>query len=47
MQSRARDKARQTYDDLDALAGTWSAQQARQFEQAMSPFSEVDPALWK
>jgi hypothetical protein len=45
--ARARDKARQTYDDLDALAGTWSAQQARQFNLATAPFSEVDPALWK
>jgi hypothetical protein len=45
--ARARDKVRQTYDDLDALAGTWSAQQARQFNLATAPFSEVDPALWK
>jgi hypothetical protein len=44
--ARPRNKARQTYDDLDALAGTWSAQQARQFGQATAPFSEVDPALW-
>jgi hypothetical protein len=43
----ARDKARQTYDDLDALAGTWSAQQARQFDQATAPFSEFGPAVWK
>jgi hypothetical protein len=45
--AHARDKAQQTYDDLDALAGTWSAQQARQFELATAPFSEVDPTLWK
>ncbi len=36
-----------SYDDLDALAGTWSARQAREFERATAPFSEVDPSLWK
>jgi plasmid stability protein len=40
--ARARGKAPQAYDDLDALAGTWSAQQARQFDLATAPFSEVD-----
>jgi hypothetical protein len=35
------------HDDLDALAGTWSAAQARAFERDTAPFSEVDPALWK
>lgn len=34
------------FDDLDALAGTWTAAQARQFERDTSAFSEVDPALW-
>ncbi len=45
--ARAHGKTQRTYDDLDALAGTWSAQQARQFDLATAPFSEVDPALWK
>ena len=35
------------FDDLNALAGTWSSQQARAFERSTAPFSEVDPALWK
>lgn len=35
------------FDDLNALAGTWSSQQARAFERRTAPFSEVDPALWK
>lgn len=39
--------AAQTFDDLDALAGTWSAKDSREFERATRPFSEVDPALWK
>ena len=33
-------------DQIDELAGTWSAQEAREFETAIKPFSEVDPALW-
>jgi hypothetical protein len=36
-----------TYDDLDALAGTWKAADAKAFEAATAPFSEVDEALWK
>ena len=39
-------RKRQTFDDLDALAGTWSAPQAKAFERSIAPFSEVDPALW-
>jgi hypothetical protein len=33
-------------DQIDELAGTWSAQEAREFKEAIKPFSEVDPALW-
>jgi hypothetical protein len=42
-------KARQLqkFDDLDALAGTWTSQQARAFERDTAAFSEVDPTLWK
>jgi hypothetical protein len=40
-------QALQRFDDLDALAGTWSAQQARAFARDTAPFSEVDPELWK
>ena len=40
-------KTRPAFDDLDALAGTWSAQDQRAFERQTAPFSEVDPALWK
>lgn len=38
---------RKKFDDLDALAGTWTAQQARAFERDTAAFSHVDPALWK
>lgn len=36
----------QRFDDLDALAGTWSAQQAHRFERDTAAFADVDPALW-
>lgn len=36
-----------TFDDLDALAGTWSASDAKRFAQGVAPFGEVDPQLWK
>ena len=32
---------------LDALAGTWSAEDLAEFRQATSAFEEVDPSLWK
>jgi hypothetical protein len=37
----------QKFDDLDALAGTWTTQQAKAFDRDTKPFGEVDPALWK
>lgn len=39
--------ALQKFDDLDALAGTWSKQEAQAFERNTAAFSEVDAALWK
>lgn len=39
--------ALQTYEDLDALAGTWTSRQAYQFEHGIAAFSEIDSALWK
>ena len=44
---RERGQALRRFDDLDALAGTWSAQHASRFEHDTAPFCEVDPALWK
>ncbi len=35
------------FDDLDALAGTWSKQEAQAFERNTAAFSEVDATLWK
>lgn len=34
------------FDDLDALAGTWSDEEAQEFERNTAAFAEVDPALW-
>jgi len=36
-----------TYDDLDALAGTWSEDEAAAFLQAVAMFEHVDPLLWQ
>jgi len=35
------------YDDLNTLAGTWSAKEVQAFERNTAAFSEVDAALWK
>jgi len=35
------------YDDIDCLAGTWSAQDAAEFERATAVFESVDKDLWK
>lgn len=35
------------FDDLDALAGCWSAADADAFSAATAAFNHVDPGLWK
>lgn len=35
------------HDDLDRLAGTWGAQDAREFQDATATFSQVDEELWR
>jgi len=37
----------QTYHDLDALAGTWSAEEANEFLKAIADFKQVDEKLWQ
>ncbi len=44
---RLTNKGPQRFDDLDALQGTWSAQDARDFESVTGDFTQVEPALWK
>ena len=43
------EKKRRTvvYDDLDHLAGTWSAQDAAEFKNATAVFEKVDEDMWK
>jgi hypothetical protein len=36
----------QRHDDLDELAGTWSKQEAKEFERLTAPFGKVDADLW-
>ncbi|MFO7731323.1 MAG: antitoxin [Spirochaetia bacterium] len=36
-----------TYDDLDHLAGTWSEAEAREFEEYITPFEQIDEEMWK
>jgi len=33
-------------DSLDDLIGTWSEDEAFEFQEAVRDFDEVDPALW-
>jgi len=35
------------YTDLDRLADTWSAEEARAFAQRTKPFEMVDEELWR
>lgn len=35
------------YHDLDALAGTWSTEDAAEFERATASFRQVDEELWR
>jgi hypothetical protein len=35
-----------TFDDLDGLAGTWSAADLKAFEAAVAPLEAVEPDLW-
>ena len=36
-----------THHDLDKLAGTWSAAEARNFEKATASFGQIDKELWR
>ena len=40
-------KRNAVYHDLDHLAGTWSAQDAAEFERATAVFEKVDEDMWK
>ena len=36
-----------SYDDLDALAGSWTAQEAAEFDKALAAQRTIDLELWK
>lgn len=36
-----------THCDLDALAGTWSEEEAHAFDEALRAQRQVDPKLWR
>ena len=35
------------HHDLDKLAGTWNAAEARAFEEATASFGQIDKGLWR
>ena len=37
----------QPYHDLDALAGTWNEEQAKEFMNTISDFEKPDDNLWR
>lgn len=37
----------QRYHDLDALAGTWNADEADEFRHATADLSQLDTSLWQ
>jgi hypothetical protein len=38
---------RQRYHDLDALAGTWSTEEADEFHHAIADLNHIDPNIWQ
>jgi hypothetical protein len=40
-------RARPRYDDLDALAGTWSAEDFDAFAAVQADFERIDTRLWE
>jgi hypothetical protein len=48
--AESRKKKRATareYDDLDALAGSWTKKEAAEFDKALIAQRVIDPELWK
>ena len=40
-------KPRTVYHDLDHLAGTWTKEEADEFDAALRKIRVIDPELWK
>ena len=41
------EKKKIRYHDLDHLAGTWTKEEAEEFEKLIAQQRTIDPALWK
>ena len=44
---RPTNRLRVLYHDLDALAGTWTNEDATAFEEHLGRLRQLDPELWK
>jgi plasmid stability protein len=40
-------KPKKLYHDLDHLAGTWTAGEAKRFNQALAEQRKIDPEMWR
>lgn len=47
MGKKPRNKEQVRYHDLDHLAGTWTKEEAEQFEKLLAEQRAIDPELWK
>ncbi len=36
-----------SYHDLDALAGSWTTEEAAEFTASIADFATIDPSLWR
>jgi plasmid stability protein len=36
-----------TFNDLDHLAGTWTSEDLKEFEEATKQFNKIDKSIWK
>ena len=47
LEVRGQQRGLPPYHDLDALAGSWTEDEASAFEQALARQRAIDPELWK
>ena len=47
VEAGSRMRRRRMYHDLDALAGTWTAEEASEFLKSLADFEKDDPELWR
>ncbi|MBI2360807.1 MAG: hypothetical protein HYV04_18200 [Deltaproteobacteria bacterium] len=45
--SRKKQEKKTLYHDLDALAGSWTREEALEFEKALAAQRTIEPDLWK